>query len=94
VDDPHLGYITKLTPPPPPPTQKKPIGVHAPVGSQKHKRMLNFLKLSYAIYSQIWLNLLMDDHHFCYITKEHSQVYEREREHMKAWGKRMMKCRT
>jgi hypothetical protein len=28
-----------------------------------------FLKLSYLVYSQIWLNLLMDDYHFGYTAK-------------------------
>jgi hypothetical protein len=28
-----------------------------------------FKKLSYLAYSQIWLNLLMDDYHFGYIAK-------------------------
>jgi len=40
-----------------------------PTCSQTIKQLLIFL-LSYLVYSQIWLNLLMDDHHqFGYITK-------------------------
>jgi hypothetical protein len=31
--------------------------------------MLDFLKISNAAYSQIWLTLATDDHHFGYITK-------------------------
>jgi hypothetical protein len=36
---------------------------------QKCKGVLKFLLLSYVIYIEIWLNLLVDDRHFGYITK-------------------------
>ncbi len=39
------------------------------VGNQKYRKILIFFPLSYLICSQIWLNHLMDDHHFDYITK-------------------------
>ncbi len=32
-------------------------------------RMLNFFLLSHLVWSQIWLNFIMDDRHFSYITK-------------------------
>ncbi len=34
-----------------------------PAGNQNIKKVLNFL-LSYLVYSQIWLNLFVDDHEF------------------------------
>jgi hypothetical protein len=45
-----------------------------PVGSQEYRKILGFFKknfflLSYLVCSQIWLNHLMDDHHFSYMTK-------------------------
>jgi hypothetical protein len=39
-----------------------------PASSQNIKRFLNFL-LSYLLCSQIWLNLVVGDHQFGYITK-------------------------
>jgi hypothetical protein len=40
-----------------------------PEGSQEYRRMLFFFLPSYLLCSQIWLNYLLDDHHFGYITK-------------------------
>jgi hypothetical protein len=38
--------------------------------SQEYGRILYFIfLLSYLVYSQIWLNCFLDDHHFGYITK-------------------------
>jgi hypothetical protein len=37
------------------------------IGNQIYRRMLQFFLPSY-FYSQIWLNSLLDDHHFRYIT--------------------------
>jgi hypothetical protein len=38
--------------------------------SQEYRRILYFtFLLSYLVYSQIWLNYFLDDHHFGYITK-------------------------
>jgi hypothetical protein len=39
------------------------------VRSQKYKRTFKKMSLSHLAYSQIWLNLPMDHHHFGYITK-------------------------
>jgi len=40
------------------------------MGSQEYRRILNYVFLSYLICSQISLHhLIMDDHHFSYITK-------------------------
>ncbi len=40
-----------------------------PVSSQEYIRILFFFLLSHLVYSQIWLNHLVDDLHFSYITK-------------------------
>jgi hypothetical protein len=39
------------------------------VGSQKYRRMFLKILLSHLSCSQIWLNLLVDRHHYGYITK-------------------------
>jgi hypothetical protein len=37
--------------------------------AKEYRRILIFFLFSCLVYSQIWLNHLMDDHHFSYITK-------------------------
>ncbi len=39
------------------------------IGSQEYKKNSGFSLLSYLACSQIWLNRIIDDHHFIYITK-------------------------
>jgi hypothetical protein len=48
---------------------------------KQHERMLKYLWFLYLIYNQIWLNYLIEDCHFSYITKRNLRKKKKHRSH-------------